>query len=93
MAADYAGRTPIHIEAPAGIVAPQGTHVIESGNDRSGRTENVHIIKFDGGAEIKVDKAANKEQILNVMLENMKGILIDFIKEDIFEEGDLAYDF
>ena len=36
---------------------------------------------------------ANKEDIVNVLVENMRGVLMDILRQEIMEEGEMSYEF
>lgn len=50
-------------------------------------------LEISGAGAITVDRSADREQILNVMTENIKPVLLDLIQTEIFEEGEGSYDF
>ncbi len=50
-------------------------------------------LEISGAGAITVDRSADREQILNVMTENIKPILLDIIEKEMFEEGEGSYDF
>jgi len=50
-------------------------------------------VRFNGGETIHISGNADKEQILEVMTENMKPVLMGMINQEIFEEGDRSYNF
>ena len=52
-----------------------------------------HVIRLEGVGTIKCDSAASKEAVLDLLQANMKPVLLGIIQEEIFEEGELSYDF
>lgn len=50
-------------------------------------------LEISGAGAITVDRRADREQILNVMTENIKPVLLDIIEKEMFEEGEGSYDF
>lgn len=50
-------------------------------------------IEITGAGAITVDRSADREQILNVMTENIEPVLLDIIQKEMFEEGEGSYDF
>lgn len=54
------------------------------------KTVNINI---NGSGSIKVDSSDSKESILSVMIEYMKPILMEILQQEVFEEGDLSYEF
>lgn len=63
-------------------------------DDETKTTEEKHIVlDINGSGELKFDSAASKESIVEILLEYLKPILMKILQEEIFEEGDLSYDF
>ncbi|QIB26105.1 hypothetical protein [Caloranaerobacter azorensis] len=54
--------------------------------------KNINI-NINGKGSIKIDSESSKEAMLNILLENIKPILMNILQEEIFEEGELSYDF
>lgn len=50
-------------------------------------------LEITGAGAITIDRSADREQILNVMTENIKPVLLDIIQKEMFEEGEGSYDF
>lgn len=52
-------------------------------------------LRLEGAGEIRVkgDGKAGRDEILNVLMDNLKGALMDIIQQEIMEEGDLSYEF
>ena len=65
-------------------------------NSNSSSADKTVTIKLEGIGSIKVvgaSKDTNKEDIVNVMTQNLKPVLINILNEEIFEEGDGSYEF
>lgn len=58
-------------------------------------SENKTItLKLEGAGEMRVgSNGMSKEQVLNVLMENVKGVLMNIVQQEILEEGDLSYEF
>lgn len=54
--------------------------------------EKTIVIKLEGGGEIKIPKTLSKQDIINILSDNVKPILIDIINQEMFEEGDGVYE-
>lgn len=65
----------------------------ESGTQ--GTSDKNITLRLEGAGEIRVkgDGKASKDEILNVLMSNLKGTLMDIIQQEIMEEGDLSYEF
>ena len=52
-------------------------------------------IKLEGGGELKVSGSnkLSKEQVLSILQENIKPTLLKIISQEIFEEGEGAYEY
>lgn len=61
----------------------------EGGGDRS---EKRIILEINGSGSIDAT-GADEDTILDVLTRHVKPVLMNIIKDEIFEEGDLAYDF
>lgn len=50
-------------------------------------------LKLEGTGEMKVRGGVNKEDILEFIVGNIKGILMDILEEEILEEGEMSYEY
>lgn len=78
-------------ETTGGAVTPETAP--EREGDRETGGERKVTLEINGGGAITVDKGTDKESILEVLVENVKPVLMSLIKEEILEEGELAYDY
>lgn len=65
-------------------------------NSNAGSTSNSEKtirIDINGSGAIQVDKSMNEATVLGVLYDHLKPVLLGIIKEEIFEEGDLAYEY
>lgn len=79
------------VETSAGATAPEPAPERESNRDSGG--EKKVLLEINGSGAIAVDKGADKSTILEVLVENVKPVLMSLIKDEIMEEGELAYDY
>lgn len=63
--------------------------------ENGGNPEDKTItLKIEGSGEMKVGgRGASKEDIIDALFENIRGILMDIIRQEIMEEGDMSYEF
>ena len=62
------------------------------GGDDSG--DKTIILRIEGAGEMKVSGGgASKEDIVNVLFENMRGVMMDILRQEIMEEGEMSYEF
>lgn len=59
----------------------------------SGNSDKTVTIRLEGAGELKVKGNVGKEQVLNVLQSNLKPMLLNIISQEVFEEGDGAYEF
>ena len=65
-----------------------------SRNSGANDTSEKHIvIDINGGGKIEVSGNADKETILEVLQDNLKPVLANIIRTEIYEEGEGSYDF
>lgn len=50
------------------------------------------VIKLEGGGEIQVPNSLTREDIMNLLVNNIKPILLNIINQELYEEGDGTYD-
>lgn len=70
-------------------VAPADTEEsTEGGGDKT------ITLKLEGSGEMKVGSGGmSKEDIVDILIENMKDVLMEIIQQEILEEGDLSYEY
>ena len=87
-----AEEAPVNTTAPAASDAQQ--EVPASSSDAPSIVETVKriIIEINGSGSIDVG-GMNEESVLDILTRHAKPVLMSIIKGEIFEEGDLAYDF
>lgn len=54
-------------------------------------TEKNIVVKLEGGGEIKIPNTMSKQDVLNLLVENTKPVLLKILQQEVFEEGDVAY--
>lgn len=85
-------RPPVNTTAPATSDAQQETPASSSDAPSIGETVKRIIIEINGSGSIDVG-GMNEESVLDILTRHAKPVLMSIIKGEIFEEGDLAYDF
>lgn len=81
-------QTPLNI-----IPTERISTVAESGGSKTEERTKRILLEIAGSGEIEVGREANKETILSVMQEKLKPVLMNLIRTDILEEGELSYDY
>ena len=87
-----AEEAPVNTTAPAASDAQQGAPASSSDAPSIGETVKRIIIEINGSGSIDVG-GMNEESVLDILTRHAKPVLMSIIKGEIFEEGDLAYDF
>ncbi len=72
-------------------VAPSNTEI----NTDTGMTDKTITLRIEGSGEMKVggNGGVSKEDIVSVLMDNIKDALMNIIQQEIVEEGDLIYDY
>lgn len=71
-------------------VAPAGT---EESSEASNRDKTI-TLKLEGAGEMKVGTGGmSKADVVDILIENVKEVLMGIIQQEILEEGDLSYEF
>lgn len=60
----------------------------------SGSEDKTITLRIEGAGEMKVGgSGVSKEDIVDVIVENAKGVIMDILRQEIMEEGEGAYEF
>ena len=76
---------------------PLNTNVPESLTGQ--KTEDVAtkdrriVVAIEGGGEINVKGDVSKETVVELLVSNLKPVLLNMIQEEVFEEGDGSYEY
>lgn len=87
-----AEEAPVNTTAPAASDAQQEAPASSSDAPSIGETVKRIILEINGSGSIDVG-GMNEESVLDILMRHAKPVLMSIIKGEIFEEGDLAYDF
>lgn len=87
-----AEEAPVNTTAPAASDAQQEAPASTSDAPSIGETVKRIILEINGSGSIDVG-GMNEESVLDILTRHAKPVLMSIIKGEIFEEGDLAYDF
>lgn len=50
-------------------------------------------LEINGGGAISIGRGTDKQQVLDVITENLRPVLLEILEEEAYEEGEGAYDF
>lgn len=87
-----AEEAPVNTTAPAASDAQEEAPASSSDAPNIGETVKRIIIEINGSGSIDIG-GMNEESVLDILTRHAKPVLMSIIKGEIFEEGDLAYDF
>ena len=80
---------PVETSAPPSY--PRDSSEGDNGDGRP--TERTIRLEINGGGAIEVGRGTDRGTVLDILTENIKPVLMSLIQEEIYEEGDLAYDY
>lgn len=66
--------------------------VTGSGSDSKLSSKEINL-NINGSGNMRIDGGVQKEDVLNMMVENIKDVLLEIIEQEILEEGDGAYEY
>jgi TP901 family phage tail tape measure protein len=76
---------------PFNVPVPES---MERSSEKNEMTLNhKHSFEINGRGEIETGSGVNKEAVVDILFTNMKPVLMNILKTESFEEGDLAYEF
>lgn len=87
-----AEEAPVNTTAPAASDAQQEAPAATSDTPSIGETVKRIILEINGSGSIDVG-GADEETVLGILTRHLRPVLMDLIKGEIYEEGELAYDF
>lgn len=68
-------------------VQSDGDSLGASGNDKTIRLE------INGSGAMEIGDGVNKDEVVAIMLQNLKPVLMQIVQEEIYEEGDGSYEY
>ena len=80
-------------DAPLYVKPSAGLDFAKESADGDSSQERKIILELAGSGSISVDRNMSREEILELLLDNMRPALKSVLQQEIFEEGDLDYDF
>ena len=83
---------PVNTTVPTSDDAKQEAPAATSDTPSIGETVKRIILEINGSGSIDVG-GADEETVLGILTRHLRPVLMDLIKGEIFEEGELAYDF
>jgi len=81
-----AGHVSTNIAAPESMV---GADTQGSG----AKEEKKILLEINGSGSMAIDKGADKNSMLEILIEHVKPVLLNILGQEVYEEGDLAYEF
>lgn len=59
----------------------------------SGTQEKIITLRIEGSGDMKIGSNMNKDDVLGILMDNVKGALMNIVHQEILEEGDMSYEF
>lgn len=78
---------------PINITADTGDGMGNNSESSAGEQVRRILLEIAGSGAIEVGGGASKESILEVLTDHIKPVLLNLLQQEIYEEGDLSYDF
>ena len=78
---------------PINITADTGGGMGNNSEGGAGEQVKRILLEIAGSGAIEVGGGASKESILEVLTDHIKPVLLNLLQQEIYEEGDLSYDF
>lgn len=79
-------------ESPAKILPPAEKDKDERNDIIDGGIRRV-VIEIAGSGRIDISNGVDREQVIELLQDNLKPVLMNIISNEIYEEGELSYDF
>ncbi len=80
-------------ENPTAIILPPEEKKEDKADDNSNGGEKRIVLEIAGSGSIELADGVDKEEVLELLQENIKPVLMNIIAGEIYEEGDDSYDF
>lgn len=84
--------TGMNEESSMKIPSPDENDEDKRNNGRDGETRRI-VIEVAGSGSIDITNGVDREQVLELLQDNLKPVLMNIISNEIYEEGELSYDF
>lgn len=75
------------------IISPPVPNTGDTGGRGEDRDTKHIIIEIAGSGSIDITDGVDREQVLELLQDNLKPVLMNIISNEIYEEGELSYDF
>lgn len=75
---------PLNVQPPVGFDTEAGS---------SGTSEKKITLEIDGKGSLDISGGVDEGTVLDLLFEHMKPVLLSIIRKEVFEEGELAYEF
>lgn len=78
------------MEDPLDVEAPD---LLTGRYDEYSREDRNVTLRLEGAGELKIGRGASKDEVVEVIMEYIRPVLMSVLQQEIFEEGDLSYEF
>lgn len=74
------------------LAAPEGVHDTPTSNS-SQPQEKIIRVEINGSGSVGLGSGTSKQEVVDLMFDNLRPVLMSIVEEELFEEGDATYDF
>lgn len=74
------------------LAAPEGVHDTPTSNS-SQPQEKIIRVEIKGSGSVGLGSGTSKQEVVDLMFDNLRPVLMSIVEEELFEEGDSSYDF
>ena len=74
------------------LAAPEGVQDTPTSNS-SQPQEKIIRVEINGSGSVGLGSGTSKQEVVDLMFDNLRPVLMSIVEEELFEEGDATYDF
>lgn len=74
------------------LAAPEGVQDTPTSNN-SQPQEKIIRVEINGSGSVALGSGTSKQEVVDLMFDNLRPVLMSIVEEELFEEGDNSYDF
>lgn len=74
------------------LAAPEGVNDMPTSNS-SQPQEKIIRVEINGSGSVGLGSGTSKQEVVDLMFDNLRPVLMSIVEEELFEEGDATYDF
>lgn len=76
-------------------ISPPSANETNSGSSDDNSTDNIRIIRLElnGSGSIELNGSMDEDEVVEIIQDHLKPVLVGIVKQEIYEEGEESYDF